>query len=106
MRISSLQSCVGSIFILFKTVFLIRERSDWAVVWFHGYTSSPFQFRKLGSLCHELGANVLIPRVPFHGQMDAVTDETQSLTAQILQETIHECVDIAVGLGHKVIVGG
>lgn len=108
LRIKSLQSSDGSdIHPLSKTVFLDKGKiSDWAVVWFHGYTSSPFQFRQLGSLCHELGANVLIPRVPFHGQMDAVTDETQSLTAQILQETIHECVDIAVGLGHKVIVGG
>ena len=41
--------------------------ADRAVLFFHGFTSSPEQFRPLGELFFARGWNVFIPRQPRHG---------------------------------------
>ncbi len=90
-----------------QTIFMTQGgRTDWVVVWFHGYTSSPFQFKQLGEICHQLGANVLIPRVPYHGQLDPYTNETRHLTARKMRQCVNEAIDIATGLGEKISIGG
>ncbi len=77
-----------------------------AIVFFHGYTSSPAQFRQLGQMCFERGCNVLIPRLPHHGLTDRFTTEHALLTAEELAALADETVDIAQALGERVIVAG
>jgi esterase/lipase len=43
----------------------------------HGVTNNPEQFRLFGEMLYQSGANVFIPRMPFHGHRDRMT-ETQS----------------------------
>lgn len=82
------------------------RRTERAIVFFHGYTNSPMQFRKLGEICHGLGYNVLIPRLPHHGLADRLTPDHALLTAGELTELADEAVDIALGLGEQVTVAG
>jgi pimeloyl-ACP methyl ester carboxylesterase len=88
--------------------FLLTHGSaaDRAVVWLHGYTNSPAQFKQLAQLCFDRGANVLVPRFPHHGLKNRMTDETALLTAEKLGRVADEAVDIARGLGSQVVVGG
>ncbi len=82
------------------------QRAARAVVFFHGYTSSPAQFQRLGEACFALGDNVLIPRVPHHGLADRMTPDQALLTAEELVALADEAVDIAQGLGERVAVAG
>ncbi len=76
------------------------------VVWFHGYTNSPAQFTELGKLCFDQGANVFIPRAPYHGYKDRLAHALSKLTAEKLIAYADTAVDIASGLGDHIIVGG
>ena len=44
-----------------------------AIVFLHGITSSPIQFRDLAARFHARGYNVLIPRMPRHGYTDRLS---------------------------------
>jgi pimeloyl-ACP methyl ester carboxylesterase len=82
------------------------QRTDKAVVFFHGYTNCPEQFRKLGQIFYELGYNVLIPRLPRHGLADRNVQNLSQLKAEELRDCADSSVDIACGLGRKVYVAG
>ncbi len=82
------------------------RRTPVAVAWLHGYTNCPRQFEALGRRCHERGWNVWIPLVPHHGLADRMTDVTSMLTASELEEWGNKAVDVALGLGERVVVGG
>jgi pimeloyl-ACP methyl ester carboxylesterase len=82
------------------------QRTERAVVFFHGYTNCPEQFRQLGHIFFELGYNVLIPRLPRHGLADRKIENLSSLTAEELRDCADTSVDIACGLGRKVYVAG
>jgi hypothetical protein len=77
-----------------------------AIVLHHGYTNGPQQFVALGRLLHEQGANVLIPRLPYHGLADRLTPALAWLTAGDMAALASEAVDIARGLGRQVTVAG
>ena len=76
------------------------------IVFFHGFTKSPRQFEALGRRFYELGYNVYIPRIPFHGSQGSVSANLVKLTAQDLTAMSDEAVDIAQGLGEHVTVAG
>jgi alpha-beta hydrolase superfamily lysophospholipase len=76
------------------------------VVYFHGYTNAPPQFTALGQTLFEKGYNILVPRLPYHGLDDRLTTEQARLAASDLAQTADEALDIAQGLGEKVIVTG
>jgi pimeloyl-ACP methyl ester carboxylesterase len=80
--------------------------ADRAVVWLHGYTNAPAQFKQLAQFYFDRGCNVLVPRFPRHGLKDRLTDATARLTAEELGRVADEAVDIARGLGQQVLVGG
>ena len=82
------------------------QRTDRAVVFFHGYTNCPQQFRDLGHIFYELGYNVLIPRLPRHGLADRRVENLTPLQAEELRDCADTSVDIACGLGRKVYVAG
>ena len=90
-----------------RTIFLARgEKTQKAIVFFHGNTNSPRQFEALGKIFYKKGYNVLIPRVPHHGLKDRMTKELSRLTVAELIKLCNESVDIAQGLGDVVTVVG
>ena len=82
------------------------QRTEKAVVLFHGYTNCPQQFRELGQILYEQGYNALIPRLPRHGLADRKVENLSPLTAEELRECADISVDIACGLGQKAYVAG
>src|SRR3982074_1890093 len=70
-----------------------------AVVFLHGITSSPVQFRDLGQLFFSRGYNVLIPRMPRHGYLDRLTRDPAHLTRADLLTYAAGAVDTARALG-------
>jgi pimeloyl-ACP methyl ester carboxylesterase len=82
------------------------KRTKRAVVFFHGLTNCPEQFRELGRTFYELGYNVLIPRLPRHGLADRKVENLAPLKAEELRDCADTGVDIACGLGEKVYVAG
>jgi pimeloyl-ACP methyl ester carboxylesterase len=81
-------------------------RTEKVIVFFHGYSSSPQQFRQLGERFYQLGYNVLVPLLPHHGMADRKLDNLSRLRAKELRDCADTSVDIAAGLGDKVFVGG
>jgi carboxylesterase len=82
------------------------RRTPVAVAWLHGYTSCPRQFEELGRQCRERGWNAWIPLAPHHGLADRTTDATARLAAPDLAAWGERAVDVARGLGERVVVGG
>lgn len=72
----------------------------------HGLTNCPAQFRDFGQKLFDRGANVFIPRLPFHGMTDRLTPDQARLQAQDMVASASDAVDIAHGLGDRVIVVG
>jgi pimeloyl-ACP methyl ester carboxylesterase len=81
-------------------------RTAKVILFFHGYSSSPPQFRALGEEFFRRGYNVIIPRLPGHGMADRKVTNLSNVQAEELRNCADENVDIAIGLGEKVYVGG
>jgi carboxylesterase len=62
--------------------------------------------KRLATALHERGWNVVVPRLPHHGYADKLTEANGLLTSEDLVETADRAVDVAVGLGDRVVVGG
>jgi pimeloyl-ACP methyl ester carboxylesterase len=82
------------------------NRTEKVIVFFHGYSSSPRQFRELGERFFQLGYNVLIPLLPHHGIADRKLENLSRLRAEELRDCADTNVDIAAGLGDRVCVCG
>ncbi len=82
------------------------QKVERAVVFVHGFTNCPQQFRELGQRFYDLGYNVLIVPQPHQGLANRLTDELSQLTAEELAAYADEMVDIAQGLGAKVTMVG
>lgn len=72
----------------------------------HGLSNNPRQFAKLGQLLYERGANVVIPRLPYHGEKNRMATEWAHLTGQQMIDNAAEAVALAKGLGRHVTVVG
>jgi esterase/lipase len=107
-KIESVQSSEGPNLHPFSHTRLLSHgrKTPSAILWFHGYSSTPQQFIPLGQKCFDLGMNVYIPRAPHHGINDRLTEETRKLTEDELKIWAEESLQLACGLGEKVIVGG
>ncbi len=82
------------------------EKTDKVIVFFHGFTSCPEQFRELGEQFYDEGYNVYIPRMPHHGHSDVMTEALLKTTSEELAAFATESIDIARGLGDELTVGG
>ena len=82
------------------------HQTEHAIVFLHGFTNCPEQFRELGARFYRLGYNVLIPRLPYHGYEDQMTDDLQKLTLADLMAYADTAIDVARGLGRRVSVMG
>ncbi len=85
---------------------LTGAKTSTAVVLFHGLTSVPDQFRVVARAYRDQGHNVWVPRLPFHGETNLLTDGPSRLTAEGLRDFADLTLDIAAGLGARVIVVG
>ncbi|MDQ6830101.1 MAG: hypothetical protein M3081_14690 [Gemmatimonadota bacterium] len=72
----------------------------------HGLTASPWQFDSLGAALFKLGYNVLIPRLPLHGERGRDVSVLNGLTAEKYRDLADGSVDIALGLGDTLDVIG
>jgi pimeloyl-ACP methyl ester carboxylesterase len=87
--------------------FMTHEKKvERTIILVHGYTNCPQQFHELGQRFYDLGYNVLIAPLPYHGLADRLTDAHAKLTAEELAVYADETVDIAQGLGDKVTMMG
>jgi pimeloyl-ACP methyl ester carboxylesterase len=82
------------------------SEAETSVVIFHGYTDVPGQFSAVARGYYEAGANVWVPRMPYHGYRDRMTTDLSRITADLLRRTADAEIDIAAGLGRKVVVVG
>jgi esterase/lipase len=90
-----------------KSIFLTHEeKTENVIVFFHGYTSCPGQFKELGEVMYNEGYNVYIPRAPYHGYKDKATREIDNFTTQEYVDYAETSIQIAHGFGNKVYVSG
>jgi len=83
-----------------------EKKVDRAIIFVHGYTNCPQQFKELGQRFYDLDYNVLIAPLPHHGLADRMTDSQAQLKAEELAAYADETVDIAQGLGSQVTMMG
>ena len=90
-----------------ETILLTHGRkTERVIALLHGYTNSPMQFRELGERFFKLGWNVVVPRMPYHGLTNRLTENLKHLTATKLADYANRVVDVAAGLGDSVTVMG
>ena len=82
------------------------KQTEHVVTLIHGFTNCPEQFNELGRQYFEAGNNVFIPRMPYHGLSNRLTDALVDLTAENLAGFGDKVIDIAHGLGKKITVMG
>lgn len=85
---------------------LHASRVETAVVAFHGFTDVPDQFRAVAQGYYDAGYNVYVPRLPFHGYTDRLTEDPSKITPELLRDWADDSIDIASGLGENVEVVG
>ena len=77
-----------------------------AVVLLHGFTNNPIQFARLAADLYAQGCNVLVPRLPGHGDADRMSTRLEGVTAADMTNAADAAVDAAVGLGRRLAVSG
>jgi pimeloyl-ACP methyl ester carboxylesterase len=82
------------------------HQTELAVVLFHGFTNNPEQFARLAAELYANGCNVLVPRLPGHGDIDRMSMRLEGVTAVEFMAFAMEAVDAARGLGSKLALSG
>ncbi len=77
-----------------------------AYILVHGITNSPLQWQELGRILFDLGHNVLILRMPYHGMLSHHVAELKPITAGHLRAYADLAVDIGAGMGDELVVAG
>jgi pimeloyl-ACP methyl ester carboxylesterase len=80
--------------------------SEQVIILFHGYTNCPRQYDVLAPELADLGYTVYVPRVPHHGQREDLPRPLDTLTAAEIVHYADDAVDIADGLGDRVVALG
>jgi pimeloyl-ACP methyl ester carboxylesterase len=90
-----------------RTILLDHGRpTERVFVLMHGLSNHPGQFLQLGQELFQRGHNVLIPRLPYHGDRNPMTGDWARLTAGDVLDTANRAVDLARGLGGNVTAAG
>ncbi len=82
------------------------SRTPTSVVILHGYTATPWPFRHIAQAYSDMGYNVWVPRAPFHGYADKMTEAPSRLTPRLLRDYADRAIQVGAGLGEHVIVIG
>jgi pimeloyl-ACP methyl ester carboxylesterase len=80
--------------------------ADVAVVLLHGLTNSPPQYDRLAPQLFARGHSVIVPRMPYHGYGDRMTDAIGKLRRGDLEGAALQAVVIAALCGRRVVVAG
>lgn len=87
-------------------IYVHGARTPRAVLLIHGLTNSPRQFRELAQQLYDRGDNVIVPRLPLHGLVEADVNALREITARRYRVYADSAVDIARALGDTVLVVG
>lgn len=87
-------------------LFANDERARRAVVLLHGFTNCPQQWVPFAEMLAARGSAVVIPRFPGHGARDRRGLALATIEPSDLLATANEAVDIAAGLGDRIVVCG
>lgn len=82
------------------------KRAEKVIVFYHGLTNCPEQFRPLGKQFFDRGYNVVLARHPYHVYQDRDVSHLASLTPFAYRDMADASIDAAHGLGEKVYVVG
>ncbi|HEY0394093.1 MAG TPA: alpha/beta fold hydrolase [Candidatus Elarobacter sp.] len=82
------------------------EPANTAVVLLHGLTNSPPQYDRLAPELHARGHAVIVPRMPYHGYADRMSEAIAHLRAGDLEAASLEAVVIGALCGARVVVAG
>jgi alpha-beta hydrolase superfamily lysophospholipase len=82
------------------------KKTEHVYVLMHGLTNCPAQFLQFAELLHATGANVLVPRLPYHGYVEELDYRQREMTAQSMLDTAGLAVDLAHGYGEKITIIG
>lgn len=77
-----------------------------AVVLLHGLTNAPPQYDRLAPALHARGHAVIVPRMPYHGYRDRMTEAVGKLKRTDLESAALQAVVIAALCGARVAVAG
>lgn len=81
-------------------------RTARAIVFVHGYPSSPSPFKEIAAQFFDRGYNVLVMTMPYHGLADRMNTEHGKLRAEDFIRYAEDVLDIARGLGDHVTMAG
>ena len=81
-------------------------RAPLAVVLLHGLTNCPQQWVPFAELLAARGSAVVIPRLPGHGARDRRGLALAKIAPAEVLATANEAIDIAAGLGDRIVVCG
>jgi acetyl esterase/lipase len=82
------------------------ERVATAVVLLHGLTNCPPQYDRLAPQLHERGHAVIVPRMPYHGYRDRMTEAIANLRAADLETAALRAITAAAQCGDRIVVTG
>jgi len=82
------------------------RQTELAVVLFHGFTNNPEQYARLAAALYARGCNVLVPRLPGHGDIDRMSTRLEGVTAAQFMAAATDAVDAARGLGGRLALSG
>ena len=82
------------------------ERVPIAVVLLHGLSNCPPQFDRLAPQLHERGHAVIVPRMPYHGYRDRMSEAIANLRATDLEMAALRAVAAAAQCAERIVVAG
>ena len=82
------------------------EKVAQVVVYLHGLTNCPAQADELAPWLYAQGFNILVPRLPGHGEADPLTLALADVSAEDFVDTTRDAIALAQGLGDEVIILG
>jgi len=77
-----------------------------SILFLHGLTNAPTQFLQLAEKAHAAGHNVYVPRMPYHGYRDTLTNDISHLTLENFSTWVNDVLDTAAALGERLVVSG
>ncbi|MBC5809460.1 MAG: alpha/beta fold hydrolase [Candidatus Eremiobacteraeota bacterium] len=77
-----------------------------AVVLLHGFTNCPEQWSRFAEELFDRGHNVVVPRLPGHGDAGRSCARLAKMKVADFVATTNDALDIAHGLGERVVVAG
>ena len=98
---------LGDLFPVCHSILMTHGRQvEDVIVFYHGFTNCPEQYRQLSEAFFAQGYNVYVPLAPFHGRTDRHGTALRDLTDEDLAAHATTTADIAQGLGRRVTVSG